>query len=414
MPAPTSVNPLEALDAVTGKIKHPRTIRVGVEEAEGSYLAEPISGPARRSSFPSDPPGEPRSALDGYALADGCGTGDILDCKKSLANLLNSGREVIPAGKTFRVETGEPLPAKVWAILPIQNSTLLDGDKIRIDHLPQPGEGVLGRSAPPPGTLEAGRLLTRRHTAHLLAAGVASVNVFARPRVGVLLLGEELTDLKTEAEKEQVYDLNGYWLISEIEALGLDVVPFGISEDGPGGLQKHLVRCHTRRIEVLILCGGMGSGINDRTGESIRELNGKVLFERLSLQGCSSLLFGKLNDMDVLGLSGSPLSCSAGFDLFCRPLLLARSGASGFYWNWAAATFEDEMLEPPLLTESAPGAWFLQAGKSSGKSSESHTPQVVKTWNPETPFSPFAPGSQGWVLRPGDPEATAVYFSPHP
>jgi len=411
MPAPIAVNPLEALAAVTGKIKQGAVERIDLESAAGRYLAEPIHGAARSAGQPADPPGTLRASCDGYALPDGCGAGDRLSLREEPPGLATHDDRQIPSGSAIRVETGALLPGKTWGVLPAEDCTLLGSGKLRIERLPQAGEGILGLDNGKPMIFEAGSLLSTRHQAYLLAAGVEKVCVHSPPRVGMLLLGDELTDLKTDLEVGQVHDLNGYWLRDAIEALGLEVIPLGISEDGPAGLQKHLVRCHTRQVDVLILSGGTGAGITDRTAEAIQELNGNVLFEKLSLHGCDSLVFGKLNNMDVLGLSGRPLSCSAAFDLFCLPLLLARSGASKGYWNWAAVTYLDEILTPPPPLDNRPGDWCLQVGKLSESSTENLTQPIVKTWNPETLFSPVAAGSEGWVLRPPQPEGEPVFFA---
>jgi len=411
MPAPIAVNPLEALAAVTGKIKQGAVERIDLESAAGRYLAEPIHGAARSAGQPADPPGTLRASCDGYALPDGCGAGDRLSLREEPPGLATHDDRQIPSGSAIRVETGALLPGKTWGVLPAEDCTLLGSGKLHIERLPQAGEGILGLDNGKPMIFEAGSLLSTRHQAYLLAAGVEKVCVHSPPRVGMLLLGDELTDLKTDLEVGQVHDLNGYWLRDAIEALGLEVIPLGISEDGPAGLQKHLVRCHTRQVDVLILSGGTGAGITDRTAEAIQELNGNVLFEKLSLHGCDSLVFGKLNNMDVLGLSGRPLSCSAAFDLFCLPLLLARSGASKGYWNWAAVTYLDEILTPPPPLDNRPGDWCLQVGKLSESSTENLTQPIVKTWNPETLFSPVAAGSEGWVLRPPQPEGEPVFFA---
>ena len=410
MPAPIAVNPLEALAAVTGKIKQGTVEWIDLESAAGRYLAEPLHGASRSAGQPADPPGILRSSCDGYALPDGCGAGDRLSLREELADLAAHGDRQIPSGSAIRVETGALLPGKTWGILPAEDGTLLGAGKLRIERLPQAGEGILGRDDGKPVVFEAGTLLSTRHQAYLLAAGVEKVCVHSPPRVGMLLLGDELTDLKTDLEAGQVHDLNGYWLRDAIEALGLEVISLGISEDGPTGLQKHLVRCHTRQLDVLILSGGTGAGLTDRTAEAIQELNGNVLFEKLSLHGCDSLVFGKLNNMDVLGLSGRPLSCSAAFDLFCRPLLLARSGASKGYWHWASMTYLDEILTPPPPLDNRPEDWCLRVGKLSGHSAEALIQPTVKTWNPETLFSPVAAGSEGWVLRPPEPEGKPVFF----
>ena len=411
MPAPIAVNPLEALAAVTGKIKQGTVERIDLESAAGRYLAEPLHGAARSAGQPADPPGILRASCDGYALPDGCGAGDRLSLREEPPALATHDDRQIPSGSAIRVETGALLPGKTWGVLPAEDCTLLGSGKLHIERLPQAGEGILGLDNGKPMIFEAGSLLSTRHQAYLLAAGVEKVCVHSPPRVGMLLLGDELTDLKTDLEVGQVHDLNGYWLRDAIEALGLEVIPLGISEDGPAGLQKHLVRCHTRQVDVLILSGGTGAGITDRTAEAIQELNGNVLFEKLSLHGCDSLVFGKLNNMDVLGLSGRPLSCSAAFDLFCLPLLLARSGASKGYWNWAAVTYLDEILTPPPPLDNRPGDWCLQVGKLSESPTENLTQPIVKTWNPETLFSPVAAGSEGWVLRPPQPEGEPVFFA---
>lgn len=336
-----------------------------------------------------------------------------LTSRPPLLGLIRHRGKACFLGPGVEWRSGPPLPINTWAILPVGDGTLLVGGKLRIDHLPQPGEGIAGKETSSPGEFKSGSLLSPREQAYLLAAGIQNVGVHCLPRVGVLLLGNELTDLKAEKEEGQVYDLNGYWLTSSIQALGLDVIPFGISEDGPEGLRKHLVRCHTRQVDILMISGGTGAGITDRTAEAIREMNGKVLFEKLSLHGCDSLVFGKLNNMDVLALSGRPLSCAAGFDLYGRPLILARSGAAKGYWNWANVLYQDETLTPPPPSNNRQLEWCLQAGKLIGNRSEPVTLPVVKAWNPETLFSPVVPGSEGWILRPPGPLENPVYFSRH-
>ena len=151
-------------------------------------------------------------------------------------------------------------------------------------------KGILHKKKGAVRSYSRGSLLSQRLLSSLLAAGIEKVNVHSLPKIGVLRLGDELADLGSELGPGQVYDLNGYWLLDSIRSFGLEVISLGISEDGPAGIHKHLGRCRTRKIDVLIICGGTGDGITDRTAESIRELNGKVLLERISLEGCQEVL----------------------------------------------------------------------------------------------------------------------------
>ena len=407
---PAVASPIEALEIVTGKIKQGPIVPADTAAAGGRYLAEDLPGLSVGASFPFDPSESYRSSFDGYALPSGSGLHDELELTGPATGPGDETAPLPAAGFASRVESGALLPEGTWAILPVRHATLLDTGKIRIEQLPVPGNGVLGGTGGPGRTYNRGCHLSQRLLASLLSAGIDKVNVHSLPKIGVLLLGDELIDMDSEGVGRQVSDLNGYWILDSIRSLGLEVVPLGISEDGPAGIHKHLSRCRTRKIDVLLLCGGTGDGINDRSAESIRELNGKVLLERIALTGCSTILYGKLAEMDVIGLSGAPLACAAGFDLFARPLLLARSGAGEVYWNWAARTCANEMLATPPACENPQNNWVLQVGKHREYSSEVLSPVVVKSWNPETPFTPLAAGSQGWVLLPPGTGNTPVFF----
>ena len=407
---PEVVSPIEALEIVTGKIKQAPIVQMDTAAAAGHYLGEELPGHPAGACFPFDHPASYRSCCDGYALPPGSGLHDELEVAGTVTGPGDGTAPLPEPGFASRVESGALVPESTWAILPAKNTTLLDTGKIRIDQLPAPGNGVLGGKENPGRAYSRGCHLSQRLVATLLAAGIDKVNVHSQPRIGVLLLGDELVDLGSEAGDGQVYDLNGYWMLDAIRSLGLEVVPLGISDDGPAGLHKHLGRCRTRKIDVLILCGGTGDGINDRSAESIRELNGKVLLEKIALSGCPSILYGKLAEMDILGLSGAPLACAAGYDLYARPLLLARSGAGELYWNWAAHSCTNEILATPPACENPQETWILQVGKRREYSSELLPPEVVKSWNPGSPFTPVEAGSQGWALLPPGAENTPVFF----
>ena len=120
MPAPVAVSPLEALAAVTGKIKQGTVERVDLESAAGRYLAEPLHGAARSAGQPADPPGVLRSSCDGYALSDGCGAGDRLSLIDELTGPEAPGDRRIQSGSAIRVETGDLLPDKTGAGLKVE------------------------------------------------------------------------------------------------------------------------------------------------------------------------------------------------------------------------------------------------------------------------------------------------------
>ena len=239
---PIAINPLDALRLVTGKTKHGPVIQLEVEAGGGHYLAEAVPGLPPASSFPFDPPGTLRAALDGYALPPGSGAGDELDTGADLASILEDGRDAPPEGSACRVEAGGLLPPKTWAILPVSNGTLLGTGKVRIDLLPQAAEGILGRHNGTPRDIEVGTLLSPRIQAHLLAAGISRARVYSPPRVGVLLLGEELMDEVIRRVLDHLDFLGDHFL------LALDVVR-------PERRPHHDVRQHVDRQRQMLVEG---------------------------------------------------------------------------------------------------------------------------------------------------------------
>jgi hypothetical protein len=251
---------------------------------------------------------------------------------------------------------------------------------------------------------EEGTLVDARLQAFLLGQGVEKVRVYPRPRAGILLVGDELTDLTTPAGEGQQQDLNGFWLGEALADQGLDVVALGVCADAPAEIRRVLLNCRKRQLGLLVTAGGVGEGLEDRLGEALRGLDCHVFFEKLCLEGAPSLLFARVAGMDVLGLSGEPLAAAATYDLFAGPFLLARLGAAPLYWDWRLlrhpAVFAGEAGDradnaaPPWRLWAArpvPVPYSLEQAGGAG--------YAVSCWRPESPFSPLAAGATGWALE---------------
>lgn len=409
MAPPKTVTPPEALAIVTSECQPPRERTLSVDEIRGFYLAAPLRTLPMDSTFPGDPPGTLRAAWDGLVLREGVKVGDELRIRGVSRSQDPPPAELPAPGATYRVECGARLTADVHAVLPVTWFVLVGSERARVVRLPAPGAGVAGRGRDRARSWETGTRIDAPLQAFLLGRGIAEVRVHEKVRVGILLVGDELTDLGAQAGEGEQQDLNGFWLGEMVGALGLDVIPLGIHADAPEAVRKVFLRCRARRVDVLLATGGIGDGVHDRLGEAVRGMDSHVFFERLALEGISSLLFAKVWGMDILGMSGRPLAAAATYELFARPLLLARQGAASRYWDWRECSYPSRTEAPTSPTIETWRLW----GASLGPDDEHAAGVLAHCWQPESLFSPVVAGVSGWALQPPDgTPSEAVFFQP--
>jgi len=451
MPPPKTLDPLEALSIVTTKLKKSQPVDVAIDEARGLVLAEVIDGPLVGSAFPGDELGLERAAVDGYVLPRGVGVGDELEVTMTIADSSSRLGALPASGETCRVECGVALPSGAHSIVSAVLVTVIAEGVVRIEHLPEDGDGIVGRDSvragirgPDDRVFERGTRIDARLQAFLLAAGRDSVRVFPQVRIGVIAFGAELTDLRAaamagasrasvdseEAEgatispEPPVSDLAGYWLADALRSLGARVFDLGTIPDDPQAFWRSLHACHTRDLDMLVLCGGLGDGLGDRTSESILDAQGQVFFEKLDAHGLSRFLFAKCSEVDVLGLSGEPLAMAAGFDLLARPSVLARSGLRREAWDWSLGRLPHQAQSPPPTRDAAhsPNPWIVAPAfrkilpqnslSEVGEPAERLFSAIVHSWAPESPFAPVSTGADGWAVWPSDSRDGRAYYVP--
>jgi molybdopterin biosynthesis enzyme len=370
----TPMDPLEGLKLVTSKLNPNPPESVSLDGAPCGYLAETIECPPAGGGVGS----APLAAVNGYALSGGtqpaatCRVSGVvavegpLEMKELLAeipaakNVLEDG--AVPA---WRVESGAVIPEGCDRVVSVTDTVLVGKGRIRLQRSPRAGEGILyppgkkGESTQgaPQLELAEGTYLGDRLRALLISRGVRTARM--RPPVTVALasIGNELLDPRVPPDAGQRSEVTMSWLEGAISRLGLDPLSLGTLPDTPEGIRDAIFHVR-RRAKVLILVGGLGDGLTDRTVDGIRRFDTHPIFTRLELDGCSSLLFSKTQGIDILGLSGRPLAAAAGYDLFVQPGLLSMLGARASVWDWTAVSRSVEIPSPWVSTEGA--SWAVR------------------------------------------------------
>jgi len=221
-------------------------------------------------------------------------------------------------------------------------------------------------------------------------------------------------DTRASAGAGERRDLVGPWLEEGLLALGVEPVPLGIIGDEPAAIRSALLHLRARKVDVLVLVGGLGCGVNDRTLEGLARFEMGFSLEGVALDGAPGLVLAKSAGLDIVGIGGKPGEAAAGFDLFLRPALLARRGAPRPTWDWS--------LWPPLPLAESPAAAGPARGGSLPEARARVRPAAlvagkdgirVRAWEPETPLEPLSPGQEGWALIEAiDPPARACHYIP--
>ncbi len=358
------VTPVEALRAAVALCRGSDPGRVATLEARGCFLVEPVVvGPAAVSAGAGERSPEAAGASialrNGYALPCGFAGGR---CRVRSRALEAAGRDA-PAGFRIeqddslplaeRVESGDVVPRWSDRVLPVSAAVVVGPSVIEVDPTRVPPETDGVAPAGEPIALDAGTELTPRLQAFLAAGGVHEVTVRSAWDVGVGTIGSELVDPTTlsapapvdpPGRERVVGDVTGVWLPEAVRGAGLRAQTLGAAHDDPAEILDLLRRAERLGLRTVIIAGGLGDGIDDRTVETVRNGPFRIVFEDVSMSPGGRMLVAQGMGIDVLALGGAPLDAACAYDLFAGPALRAALGAPPEVWDWTRAV---EQGPPP-------------------------------------------------------------------
>jgi molybdopterin molybdotransferase len=290
---------------------------VTLAEALGRVLAEDVQSPIDVPPFDS-------SAMDGYAVIAGP-EADLEIVGESRAG--RPAAERVEPGTAIRISTGAAVPAGATAVVPVEATTADDG-RVRVrasregDNVRRAGEDVkAGRLV-----LSAGTPLGPAELGVAASVGRGSLRCSHRPRVAILVTGDELTEPGRPLGPGGIYSSNGSALAAQVERAGGRVVRRQTVPDQAAATREALAGV-LDSADVVIVSGGVSVGPHDHVKPALAELGVRERFWGVRLRPGKPTWFGTRGDALVFGLPGNPVSAMVGFHLFVRPALAAMQGA---------------------------------------------------------------------------------------
>src|SRR5918996_719014 len=281
------------------------------------------------------------SSMDGFAVR----AADVVNAATASPRSLRVVADIpagshpvisLALGEAARIMTGAQLPEGADAVIPVEDT---DFDN-RNAGAPAPNEVQIFKSAKPgdntrargtdirsgDGVLHQGRVLKPHDLGLLAMLGIASIDVYQKPRIGLFSSGDELLPVDAPLEAGKIWDSNSYTLAALVEDAGADVVRLGVAKDNHESVKALLENAVERNVDLILSSAGGSVGAFDFVKEVI-ESNGKMDFWRVNMRPGKPLAFGEYRKIPFIGLPGNPVSAFIGFEVFVRAVIGRLSGS---------------------------------------------------------------------------------------
>ena len=286
---------------------------VPLRQAAGRVLAR--DGVATRTQPPFA-----ASSMDGYALRQ---TEVEPDAMFKVIGEAAAGHRfdgVVKAGQAVRIFTGAPVPEGADFVV-IQEDTTRRGDLIMLGHDIGPKTNIrpAGGDFHAGDTMDAPRLLRPADIALLASMNVATVPVYAKPRVAIIATGDELVQPGEVPNPDQIIASNTYGLAALLEQHGAQCRMIPIARDTVPSLTQAFTMAQDA--DLIITIGGASVGDHDLVAPVAAEMGMAQSFYKVAMRPGKPLMAGRLRDVPMIGLPGNPVSAMVCGTVFVVPVL---------------------------------------------------------------------------------------------
>jgi len=280
-----------------------------------------------------DVPGFDRAGMDGYAVRGTDTDGATLDDPVRLDRVarVRAGERPdveIGAGEAAEITTGAVLPPGADAVVVVERTEERDGE-VSVREAVTPGTNVTPAGADIAAgsrALGPGVRLSPREIGLLSALGYATVEVRARPTVGIVPTGAELVDPGDPIDHGagQIYDANSHTIAAGVEKAGGEPVVYSRVGDDTDAIEDALERA-TGECDLVLSSGSTSAGAGDVIRRVI-EQRGDLLVHGVAVKPGKPTLVGRVGGTGYVGLPGYPVSALSIFRVFVAPALRGAAG----------------------------------------------------------------------------------------
>lgn len=313
----------EALSKINDNIKLMDTETIDLKDSQGRVLAHAVF------SYHNSPPFD-KSAMDGYAVIaeDTFGASNNVIKELKIIDRIGAGdfsNKSLQNGEAIVIATGAPIPDGANAVL-MKEYTYEDGDNLEIHSQVTPGENISPKAediAKGDEILGENVLIRPQEMGLIASAGYSEVEVYKRPRVKLLITGNELVDPSPNIDDAKIINSNQYTIAALIRSAGATVdIDHGIDDFDE---IRDAIDKASREYDCVITTGGTAISKGDVVIDAVEDL-GEVLFHGVAMRPGKPVGAGIVNGTQIFMLSGQPVAAMGQFDIIARHFLFKVQG----------------------------------------------------------------------------------------
>ena len=316
------ISPEQAF-SILDKLNYPkRVVELPLLEARNHVLAETVLSPINMPSFR-------QVTMDGFALC----LDDSLQYE--IVGEVKAGdfyTDELKPGQAVKIFTGAAVPNSAQAVIQIEK-VIVKGLDLFLEESIKPETNVrqLGAQiAKDAVALEKGTFLNPAAIGFLTGLGFTKVKVWQKPKVGIVVTGNELISAGEILPDGKVYESNAIMLQTALFDANFDNLShYKVNDDFEN--TKNTFEKAIKENDLIMVTGGISVGDYDFVGKALESLNVETLFYKVNQKPGKPLFAGKLKDKIIFALPGNPAASLTCFYVYVLPTLQQFSGSTRFY-----------------------------------------------------------------------------------
>ena len=259
------------------------------------------------------------SAMDGYAVA-GVGPWEIIGEVKAGLPM----KQALKDGQAVGIATGAVVPEGVFGVIRWEDAKVigvqLSGELVKNQDIRPPAHECTAGDV----LIEAGTVLNPAMIGLLAAAGLDSVHVVNKPKVALVLLGDEIV-LSGIPRDGLVRDALGPQLPGWLIAFGAEVISTQYISDQLDLVISELQRA-CESADIVITTGGTAQGPRDYLHDALAAIDAQILVDTVKVRPGHPMLLARKGKTAILGLPGNPQSAIVALTSLGQPVIASMLG----------------------------------------------------------------------------------------
>ncbi len=313
----TMIQVEEALSIIAQNSTTMPVQKIQVSKSLGYILAETVYSPIAMPPFR-------QSAMDGYAfIHSGKHQYDIV----GIVQAGDHSKIKLKENEAVRIFTGAHVPDNADTVI-MQEHVMATENSILITRMPEQYANVRHKGeqiGEEEVVFKANTLITPAAIGFLACLGITEVEVYKKPKVAILVTGNELVKPGKKLSKGKIYESNSVMLEAALQTIGVKKTKVYKVKDNLKATKKALKEI-LKKHDIVLISGGISVGDFDFVKEALLENGVKELFYKINQKPGKPMFFGSKNDTLVFALPGNPASSLTNFYIYVYPAIKNRMG----------------------------------------------------------------------------------------